>query len=100
MYQGVERFPAIVRDVSFFVDDFVPAARVREVVAAAREPLLRELAVLEDYREPGKVPQGKKGMLWSMTYRAADRTLTDAEVDAAHERLVAKLLAAVNAQRR
>jgi phenylalanyl-tRNA synthetase beta chain len=99
-YQGIERFPAIVRDVSFFVDEHVPAARVRQVLVEAREPLLRDIAVLEDYREPGKVPAGKKGMLWSMTYRAGDRTLTDAEVDAAHERLVATLLEAVSGQRR
>jgi phenylalanyl-tRNA synthetase beta subunit len=35
-----------------------------------------------------------------MTYRASDRTLTDAEVDAAHERLVAGLLAELKAERR
>ena len=53
-----------------------------------------------DYREPGKVPAGKKGMLWSMTYRGEGRTLTDAEVDAAHEALVARLLTALRAERR
>ncbi len=99
-YEPIDRFPAIVRDVSFFVDDFVPAARVRSVILDGKESLLRDVRVLEDYREPGRVPQGKKGMLWSMTYRASDRTLTDAEVDAAHERLVAVLLAALKAERR
>ena len=39
------------------------------------------------------VPAGKKGMLWTLTYRADDRTLTDAEVDAAHARVVAALAA-------
>ena len=33
------------------------------------------MRILDDYREPGKVPPGKKGMLWSLTYRATDRTL-------------------------
>ncbi len=99
-YVPIERFPAIGRDVSFFVDDYIPAARVRSIVEAAKEPLLRELRVLEDYREAGRVPQGKKGMLWSMTYRASDRTLTDAEVDVAHERLVAMLLTELKADRR
>ena len=37
---------------------------------------------------------GKKGMLWTLTYRADDRTLTDAEVDAAHARIVAALKSA------
>ena len=47
--------------------------------------------VLEDYREPGHVPPGDKGMLWSFTYRAPDRTLTDAEVDALHNALRERL---------
>jgi phenylalanyl-tRNA synthetase beta subunit len=33
-------------------------------------------------------------MLWSLTYRADERTLTDAEVDAAHARVVGALKAA------
>ena len=53
----------------------------------------RELTVLEDYRDPRYAPPGKKGMLWTLTYRADDRTLTDAEVDAAHTRVVAALTA-------
>ena len=55
--------------------------------------LLRDLAVLEDYRDPKYAPEGKKGMLWTLTYRADDRTLTDAEVDAAHARVVGALKA-------
>jgi phenylalanyl-tRNA synthetase beta chain len=55
---------------------------------------VRELAVLEDFRDPKYAPAGKKGMLWTLTYRADDRTLTDAEVDAAHARVVAALGAA------
>jgi phenylalanyl-tRNA synthetase beta chain len=46
--------------------------------------------VLEDYRGE-KRPAGRKGMLWSFTYRAPDRTLTDAEVQKLHDELVAKL---------
>jgi phenylalanyl-tRNA synthetase beta chain len=97
---AVPRFPAIERDVSFFVDESIPAARVRRLVDEARPAILEKLRVLEDYREPGKVPAGKKGMLWSMTYRGEGRTLTDAEVDAAHEALVARLLTALRAERR
>ena len=47
--------------------------------------------MLEDFRDPKYAPAGKKGMLWTLTYRADDRTLTDAEVDAAHARVVAAL---------
>ena len=70
------------------------ADQQRSVLLSAAEPLLHELGVLEDYRDPRYAPAGKKGMLWSLIYRADDRTLTVAEVDAAHARVVAALKAA------
>jgi len=85
------RFPASNRDVSFWIDVGVSADQQRALLLSASEPLLRELAVLEDYRDPRSTPAGKKGMLWTLTYRADDRTLTDNEVDSAHGRVVAAL---------
>jgi len=82
------RFPAVTRDISFWIDAAVTAADQRGAFARPGEPLLRSLAVLEDFRDPKYAPPGKKGMLWTMTYRADDRTLTDEEVDAAHARVV------------
>jgi phenylalanyl-tRNA synthetase beta chain len=99
-FRPLPRFPAIARDVSFFVDDFVGAKRVEEAFLADRPAILEDIRVLEDYREPGKVPEGKKGMLWSLRYRDPSRTLTDAEVDAVHEALVARALTQLSAQRR
>jgi len=88
------RFPAATRDVSFWSDVSVSAQAQRAAFLSANEPLLRELAVLEDFRDPKHVASGKKGMLWRMTYRAGDRTLTDAEADAAHARVVGALAGA------
>jgi phenylalanyl-tRNA synthetase beta chain len=85
------RFPAISRDVSFWIDLATPAAAQRAAFLSAQEPLLCDLAVLEDFRDPKYAPAGKKGVLWSMTYRAADRTLTDADADEAHQRVVKAL---------
>jgi phenylalanyl-tRNA synthetase beta chain len=92
------RFPAVGRDVSFWIDLATPAAAQRAAFLAAKDPLLCDLAVLEDFRDPKYVPAGKKGILWSMTYRAPDRTLTDAEADEAHKRVVAALAAAFSIQ--
>jgi phenylalanyl-tRNA synthetase beta chain len=90
----VPRYPAATRDISFWIDLPVTSDAQRAALLSAAEPLLRELAVLEDFRDPKYAPAGKKGMLWTLTYRADDRTLTDAEVDAAHARVVAALGAA------
>jgi phenylalanyl-tRNA synthetase beta chain len=69
------------------------------VIAAASEPLVETVRVVEEYRGD-RLPSGHKSMLWSITYRASDRTLTDAEVEAAHEAIVMKLLQELPAQRR
>jgi phenylalanyl-tRNA synthetase beta chain len=94
----VPRFPAASRDVSFWIDVEVSARAQEDAMRAAEEPLLREVAVLEDFRDPRFAPPGKKGMLWTLTYQADDRTLTDAEVDAAHARVVAALTGAHTVQ--
>ena len=94
------RFPSATRDVSFWIDTPVPADAQRAALLAAAEPLLRELAVLEDFRDPKYAPAGKKGMLWTLTYRADDRTLTDADVDAAHGRVIVGALSAASTRHR
>jgi phenylalanyl-tRNA synthetase beta chain len=85
------RFPAVTRDVSFWIDVATTAAAQRAAFLSADELLLCDVAVLEDFRDPKYAPAGKKGVLWSMTYRAADRTLTDADADEAHRRVVGAL---------
>jgi phenylalanyl-tRNA synthetase beta chain len=89
--EELPRFPSVTRDLSFFVDAQVSARAIGEAIERVRDPLCVAVRVLEDYREPGRVPAGKKGMLWSFTYRAPDRTLIDREVQTLHERLRAAL---------
>lgn len=96
----VPRFPASSRDISLLLPESVPAAQVEAVVTGAAEPLLERVTLAEEYRDADKLGPDKKSQLWSLTYRAADRTLTDAEIDAAHEGLVARLTQALPAARR
>ena len=93
----IPRFPAITRDLSLFVAADLPAARVGDLI---RDPLIEGVRVLEEYRDPDVVPPGKKGLLWSITYRSSEKTLTDAEVDTRHEALVAHLVEKLAATRR
>ena len=94
------RYPATTRDISFWVDESIPAQAQQKALQSTHSPLLRAVAVLEDFRDPKYVPPGKKGMLWTLTYRADDRTLTDSEVDAAHAAVLAALQAAFPVQLR
>jgi phenylalanyl-tRNA synthetase beta chain len=90
-YQALPRFPGTSRDLSFFVDAQVPAGDLITLLRHAGETLLTDVQVLEDYREAGRVPAGQKGMLLSLTYRSPERTLTDEEVQRAHDGVVGHL---------
>ncbi|HWM86155.1 MAG TPA: phenylalanine--tRNA ligase subunit beta [Kofleriaceae bacterium] len=98
--RAVPRYPAITRDISLFVPADVPAAGVGDLIAERSDPLIEQVRVLEEYRDPERVPAGQKGLLWSITYRSSERTLTDGEVDERHEALVSHLVEKLAATRR
>jgi phenylalanyl-tRNA synthetase beta chain len=95
----IPKFPGTERDVSLLLAESIAAAAVHDVIAAVAEPLVTGVRLLEDYRD-AKLGVGMKSMLWSIAYRSPDRTLTDAEVEAAHEAIVARLVENLPAQRR
>ncbi|HTR50934.1 MAG TPA: phenylalanine--tRNA ligase subunit beta [Kofleriaceae bacterium] len=97
--RAIPRFPGSARDVSLLLAESIPAARIADVIADAAEPLVVGVRLLEDYRD-AKLGAGMKSMLWSIAYRSPERTLTDAEVDRAHETIVGRLVENLPAQRR
>ena len=50
-------------------------------------PRQLEQAVLFDIYEGKGIAPGRKSLAYTLTYRASDRTLTDDEVNAAHQRI-------------
>jgi len=96
-YRPIPRLPAVLRDLAVVVDEPVPAAAVTALVR--EEPLVEEVTLFDVYRG-APLPAGKKNLALAIRYRAADRTLTDAEADAAHGAIVARLVARVGAELR
>jgi phenylalanyl-tRNA synthetase beta chain len=97
--QSLPRFPAIVRDVSILVDNVLPAAAVRGTIRAAAPDTLVGVTEFDRYRGTG-VPEGRVSLSLRLTFRSPDRTLTDAEVDAAMTGIVEALAAKHAAVRR
>jgi phenylalanyl-tRNA synthetase beta chain len=63
---------------------------VVQSVKQAKPANLESVELFDVFR--GKnVPPGQKSMAFAFTYRSIDRTLTDAEVNAAHEKVVEHL---------
>jgi phenylalanyl-tRNA synthetase beta chain len=93
-YRPIPRLPAVLRDLAVVVDEGVAAASVEALVR--EEGLVEDVAPFDVYRG-APLPPGKKNLAFAIRYRAADRTLTDAEADAAHARIVERLAARLGA---
>ena len=61
------------------------------VLQAVKQSKVANLETVElfDVFRGKHVPAGQKSLAYAFTYRAADKTLTDAEVNATHEKIVA-----------
>ncbi len=89
-FRPLPAFPAIRRDIAMLVAEGTTHEAVLQVVRQAKPANLESVELFDIFR--GKnVPPGQKSMAYAFTYRSADRTLTDAEVNAAHEKLVEQL---------
>jgi phenylalanyl-tRNA synthetase beta chain len=96
-FQPLAAFPAVRRDVAMIVDDAVSHDRVLTVVKQAKPQHLEDTELFDVFR--GKnVPEGRKSIAYAFTYRNRERTLTEAEVNATHEKLVEKLRSELNAE--
>jgi phenylalanyl-tRNA synthetase beta chain len=96
---ALPRFPSIVRDLSILVDESLLAADVRGTIQAAAPATLARLAEFDRYQGKGVV-EGKVSLSYRLTFQASDRTLTDAEADAAMASIVDALTTAHGAVRR
>jgi phenylalanyl-tRNA synthetase beta chain len=96
-HRSIPRLPAVLRDLAVVVDEGVAAAAVEALVH--EEPLVEAVTLFDVYRG-APLPQGKKNLALAIAYRAADRTLTDAEADAAHARIVQRLAQQLGAELR
>ena len=97
--EPLPRFPSVVRDMSLLLDDTLPAAAVRGTIRSAAPPTLERVVEFDRYRGKG-VPDGRVSLSLRLTFRSAERTLTDAEVDEALQRIVDALAQAHGAVRR
>jgi phenylalanyl-tRNA synthetase beta chain len=92
-FTDLPRFPAVTRDVAMELAADIPHAKVNAFFTGLKEPLLVSADLFDVFTDStgAKLPKDRKSVAWSLTYRAPDKTLETAEVDATHARIVAAL---------
>lgn len=88
--EPLPRYPSVIRDISLLIDDTLPAADVHRTIRDAAPATLVRIAEFDRYQGKG-IPDGKVSLSLRLTFRSSDRTLTDAEVQAPMEHVVAAL---------
>jgi phenylalanyl-tRNA synthetase beta chain len=101
-YRPVSRFPGGSRDVALVLPEGsnygVVETTVRVAAAKAMLPLAG-ITLIEIYKGD-EIPPGHRGMTLRFTFRAADRTLTSAEIEAGQKKLVDILSKKLGARQR
>ncbi|WP_395716249.1 phenylalanine--tRNA ligase subunit beta [Prosthecobacter sp.] len=92
-FEELPRFPGMTRDVAMEVPADLPHAKVAAFFATQKEPLFIASEVFDVFTDPTgqKIPSDRKSIAWTLTYRSPEKTLETAEVDAAHQRILAAL---------
>jgi phenylalanyl-tRNA synthetase beta chain len=89
-FKPLPAFPSIRRDVALLMPEAITHEAILQVIRQAKPANLESTELFDVFRGE-HVPVGQKSMAYALTYRAPDRTLTDAEVNTAHEALLAQL---------
>ena len=94
-YKPVPAFPPVRRDLAIVLPKSVQQAKVEEVIRAAKAPNLESVRLFDLFLDPKgeKIPADHKSLAYALTYRAPDKTLTEKEVNDAHDLVRKKLVA-------
>lgn len=89
-FEEPSRQPRVRRDLAVLLPREEAAGRVLEAIRSTAGPHLVEAAIFDRYEGPG-VPEGRISVAFRLVFQRPDRTLTDAEVTRASDRVVAML---------
>jgi len=93
------KFPCVERDIAIIVSKDITVEQAGVAISGITSDLVEAVSLFDIYT--GKpVPEDKKSLAFSVRYRAADRTLTDPEVDTLHSRIIEQLKNVLNANLR
>lgn len=86
-YEGIARFPAVSRDISMIVPKTVLVGQIEQMIVQRGGKLLESYNLFDIY-EGSQIQEGYKSVAYSITFRAKDRTLEEADVSSAMKKIL------------
>ena len=89
-YTGIAKYPAVTRDISMVMPKDILVGQIEEVIENKGGAYLESYALFDLY-EGAQIKEGYKSVAYSIVFRAKDKTLEDAEVTEAMDRILKAL---------
>ena len=89
-YVPLPVYPSVERDLALVMDDDVEAGSVADSIKAFAGKSLCGVSVFDVYKGKG-VPEGKKSVAYRLSFRLPDKTMNDAEAEAAVSKILRRL---------
>ena len=86
-YEGIAKFPAVVRDISLIMDKKITAGEIEGAIRNNGGGILENLELFDIY-EGERIGADKKSMAYSITFRNKEKTLEEAEINAVMESIL------------
>jgi phenylalanyl-tRNA synthetase beta chain len=95
VFEAPSKYPPVVRDIAVLLPASTPVGGVLEAISAAKPAIVRQVRLFDLYQGANLSsgsPAGSKSLAFRVVMQHTERTLTDAEADAARDELVALLV--------
>ena len=89
-YEGIAKFPAATRDISMVVPKEILAGDIEKVFDSKGGAYLESYTLFDIY-EGAQIKPGYKSIAYSLTFRAKDKNLEEADLSGAMNRIVKAL---------
>ncbi|MFH0837658.1 MAG: phenylalanine--tRNA ligase subunit beta [Patescibacteria group bacterium] len=89
-YMELPKYPSAQLDVSLLIPKRDLAGNYMNIIEKTDQKLITGVVLIDEYTGD-KIAADKRSLTYSITYQAPDRTLTDAEVEAAHKQVLERL---------
>lgn len=89
-YTGIAKFPAVTRDISMVMPKEILVGQIEDVIESKGGEYLESYSLFDIY-EGAQIKTGFKSVAYSIVFRAKDKTLEDADVSAAMDRILKAL---------
>ena len=87
VFELLPKYPSVMRDLAFVVDEGVPASDVEQAIRASSGELLKSVRLFDLY-VGDQLERGNKSCAFSLEFLSSERTLTEGEVERTIERIV------------